>query len=111
MRVLLAVVLGLAMLWGGYWFVGARALEQGGAAWFADQTAQGRIAMRDSFGVRGFPNRFDLTVEGLRLADPATGYGWQAPFVQIFSLTYKPWHIIAALPPEQQFQTPGQAIT
>ena len=27
------------------------------------------------------------------------------------SLTYKPWHIIAALPPEQQFQTPGQAIT
>lgn len=111
MRVMLAVVLGLALLWGGYWFVGSATLERSAEAWFAGQAAQGRIATRDSLGVRGFPNRFDLTVEGVHLADLASGLGWQAPFIQIFSLTYKPWHVIAALPHEQQFQTPQQDIT
>ncbi|HEX9858135.1 MAG TPA: DUF2125 domain-containing protein [Paracoccaceae bacterium] len=110
MRALLLVVLGLALLWGGYWFMGSRALERGAENWFAAQQARGFIATRDSLSVRGFPNRFDLTVEGLHLEDPARGYGWIAPFAQIFSLSYKPWHLIAALPPEQTFRTPRQDI-
>ncbi|MGB8812432.1 MAG: DUF2125 domain-containing protein [Paracoccaceae bacterium] len=111
MRALWTVVMGLGLLWGGYWFVGSQAVERGAESWFADQAAQGMIATRDTLVVRGFPNRFDLTVEGLHLADPASGYGWRAPFVQIFSLTYKPWHVIAALPPSQSFQTPFQDVT
>jgi hypothetical protein len=41
---------------------------------------------------------------------PVTGFGWTAPFVQVFSLSYKPWHVIAALPNEQTIQTPLQQL-
>jgi hypothetical protein len=111
MRALMAVVLTLAALWGGYWFVGSRALERGAEAWFAGAAAQGFVAERESLSVQGFPSRFDLTVNGLRLADPSTGFGWQTPFVQVFSLSYKPWHVIAALPNTHIVTTPFEDIT
>ena len=111
MRALMAVVLALAALWGGYWFLGSRALERGAEAWFTDAASQGFVAERESLSVQGFPNRFDLTVTGLKLADLSTGFGWQAPFVQVFSLSYKPWHVIAALPNTQTVTTPFEDIT
>jgi hypothetical protein len=111
MRGLLWLVLAAAALWSGYWVVGSRTLEQGAETWFEDQAALGLVAERESLVVRGYPNRFDLTVNGLRLFDPATGYGWTAPFAQIFALSYRPNHVIAALPPEQVFRTPLQDIT
>ena len=109
-KLLFLLVLGTA-LWSGYWFVGSSALRQGEEQWLADQAAQGMTAEKTSLSVVGFPNRFDLTVEGVRLADPQSGIGWQAPFAQVFAMTWKPWHIIAALPPEQVVTLPDQAIT
>ena len=111
MRGLLWLVLAAAALWSGYWVVGSRALEQGAETWFEDQAALGIIAERESLAVRGYPNRFDLTVNGIRILDPATGYGWTAPFAQIFALSYRPNHVIAALPPEQVILTPSQEVT
>ena len=58
----------------------------------------------------GFPNRFDLTVDGLKLADPASGMAWEAPFLQVFAMTWKPWHVIAAFAPEQTVALPDQTI-
>jgi hypothetical protein len=110
MRALLWVVIAVAVTWGGYWFVGARALESGAQAWFQTQTEAGLVAERSDLSVSGFPNRFDLTVTDLRLADPDTGYGWTAPFVQVLSLSYKPWHIIAAFANQQQVRTPWQDL-
>ncbi|MDZ4135084.1 MAG: DUF2125 domain-containing protein, partial [Paracoccaceae bacterium] len=91
--------------------VGARGLEKAARAWFAGQAAQGYLAQNAGLAVQGFPNRFDLTITAPRLSDPARGIGWQAPFVQILSLSYKPWHIIAALPPTQTLTLPGSALT
>ncbi|MGQ0563690.1 MAG: DUF2125 domain-containing protein [Gemmobacter sp.] len=97
MRRLLGVVLALSALWGGYWFVGATVLERGVRDWLAAQAPQVQAAGAD---VAGFPNRFDLT-----LTDLAVGEGgpmvWRAPFLQVFALSYKPWHLIAAFPPDQ----------
>lgn len=108
-RLLFLLVLGTA-LWSGYWFAGSTALRQGADQWFADQAARGITAEKTSLSVAGFPNRFDMTVEGLKLADPQTGFGWDAPFAQVFAMTWKPWHIIAALPPEQVVRLPDQEI-
>lgn len=69
------------------------------------------VANHDGISVAGFPSRFDLTVSGVSLADPAAGIGWQAPFAQIFAMTWKPWHLIAALPPEQTVTLPDQSLT
>ena len=110
MRAWVGVVVAAALAWGGYWFVGARALETGAQAWFQTQTDAGLVAERSDLSVSGFPNRFDMTVTDLRLADPATGYGWTTPFVQVLSLSYKPWHIIAAFANQQQVRTPWQDL-
>ncbi len=111
MRKLLALVLVAAGLWGGYWFVGATVLKRQAAVFFDSAAANGLTAQRQTIAVAGFPNRFDLTVDGVEIADPTTGFGWKAPFVQLLTLTWKPWHIIAALPNEQVITTPDQAVT
>lgn len=111
MRKLLWVVLAAAVVWGGYWFVGSTILERQTAAWFDASAQSGLQASRQSISVAGFPNRFDMTIEGMEIADPVTGWGWKAPFVQLLTMTWKPWHIIAALPTEQVIITPDQHIT
>ena len=111
MRALLVVIMIAAALWSGYWFVGSRALERGLDQWFVAQAAQGITAERADVSVQGFPNRFDLTVTEPRLADPQRGLSWQAPFVQVFAMTWKPWHLIAALPDSQTVGLPDQTVT
>lgn len=111
MRKLLFLILLGSGLWSGYWFVGSGAIRQGIEDGFADATARGLVAEKTALTVAGFPNRFDVTVEGLRLMDPATGTALEAPFLQVFAMTWKPWHIIAALAPEQKLTLPDQAVT
>ena len=111
MRILLGLVMALFLAWGGYWFVGSTAMERAAAEWFKVQTAEGLVAEHGAIAVHGFPSRFDLTVDDPHVADPATGFGWTAPFVQILSLSYAPWHVIAALPHTQQVATPMGELT
>ncbi|MBC2834888.1 DUF2125 domain-containing protein [Paragemmobacter straminiformis] len=105
MRALLVAVLIAAILWAGYWVVGSRLVEREVTAWFAAPHGDVTAAQSD-ITVLGFPNRFDLTVTDPALADTARGWGWRAPFAQVFMMTWKPWHLIAALPQEQEIDTP-----
>ena len=107
---MMVVVLVLGIVWGGYWVAGSIALQKGAEAWFAGQVADGRTATASKIEVHGFPNRFDLTVTDVHLADPVSGFGWDAPFAQVFSMTWKPWHLIAALPNTQTITLPDQQI-
>lgn len=111
MRGLLGITVLLAALWAGWWAVGARGAKGAAEAWFAAQAGRGITASYEDLTVLGFPNRFDLTVTAPSLADPATGLGWTAPFAQIFAMSWKPWHLIAALPGGQVFSTPDQKVT
>lgn len=106
MRVIIGTILALAVAYGGYWFVGAHFVERGVENWFETQTEEGLIAERDRISVSGFPNRFDVTVDSPRIADPVSGWGWSAIFAQGFMLSYKPNHIIFALPNDQVIETP-----
>jgi hypothetical protein len=111
MRAIFTLVGVLAVAWCGYWFVGARFVTQAAEAALVQAREQGLRAEATDVTVRGFPNRFDLTVSSPDLADPASGFGWTAPFVQILALTYRPWHVIAAFAPEQQVTTPAGIFT
>jgi len=108
-RYLLVLVVA-ALGWGLYWFIGARATERGLAAWFEARRAEGWTAEAATLATSGFPNRFDTTFEGLHLSDPETGVGWSAPWFQILSLSYKPTHVIAAWPAEQELRLPGETL-
>jgi hypothetical protein len=111
MRKLLTLLVLLTVLWSGYWFIGSSVIRTAAGDWIAAQAARDVTAETSSLSVAGFPNRFDLTAEEIRFADPASGIGWQAPFAQVFAMTWKPWHIIAALPPTQTVTLPGEAVT
>jgi hypothetical protein len=111
MRWLTAVVLIVSALWAGYWFVGARALDGAARDWLAAQTGADRSLTYNTLDVQGFPNRFDLTVDTPRYEDRGAGLDWTAPFLQILSLSYKPWHVITAFPPTQTLTLPGASLT
>ncbi|HMO70657.1 MAG TPA: DUF2125 domain-containing protein [Paracoccaceae bacterium] len=102
MRWLLWVVVAAGLIWSGVWYAASVALDRAARQAVAAAGAQGLIVAEEGIAVRGFPNRLDLTVTAPRLADPVTGAAWQAPFVQLFALVYRPWHLIAALPAGQR---------
>lgn len=109
MRTLLAIALAATALWSGYWYVGARAIEAAVVQWFAEQPAG--LASNAGVAVQGIPNRFDLTVTEPVLTDPASGMTWQAPFAQVYAMTWKPWHLIAALPSGQEITLADQVVS
>lgn len=111
MRWFTGLFLALGVLWCGYWFIGARGFEGAAGAWFNQVEASGKVATHQGLAVQGFPYRFDLTVTEPRFADTGAGIEWQAPFFQILSLAYKPWHVIAALPPEQRLTIGREAMS
>lgn len=105
MRVMVGLVLGLFVLWGGWWFVASSAEHRAAVAFFADRRDEGLTADYSSLAVAGFPNRLDLTVQDVALGDPAAGITWRAPFAQLLALSYNPYHLIAALPHRQDIVT------
>lgn len=106
MKRLLIAILVAAGLWSAYWAVGSQGVKSGFSSWFEARRAEGWAAEYADLTVRGFPNRFDTTFTDLALADPETGWSWQAPFFQIFALSYRPNHVIAIWPDQHLVATP-----
>ena len=78
MRIAATLLLLLAALWAGGWFVAARVVERAAETWFAEVAADGVLAGYDHLAVEGFPLRLSLRLEEPRLVDPLTGNGWAA---------------------------------
>ena len=107
---LIVVILAAAGLWMGYWAVGSVALERALNGWIEARRAEGWAADLGGLEVRGFPNRFDTILTDVAIADPETGVAWQAEFLQLLALAYRPTEVIAVLPPEHRLSTPLQTI-
>ena len=108
MRALLAVILLAAGLWSAYWVIGSRSTLAAFERWFDARRAEGWVAEAGTLGVQGFPNRFDVVLGDVILADPATGLAWEAPRFQIDALSYRPNHVIAVWPETQRIATPQE---
>ncbi|MCC5985710.1 MAG: DUF2125 domain-containing protein [Rhodobacteraceae bacterium] len=101
LRGLLIGIIVAFLAWGGYWAFGSRALERTVGDWIAATPE----ASAENVRVRGFPNRFDLTLTRPAYESPALG--WTAPFAQVFALSYKPHHMIAVFPHDQSLRLNG----
>lgn len=110
MRKLIVVVLVAATAWAAYWVIGATASQKAIEGWLEARRNEGWQVEYSELKVRGFPNRIDTTITDIQLTDPETGLSWSAPFFQLFSLSYKPNHLIAAWPNSQSLATPFQEI-
>lgn len=110
MRKLLAIIILAALGWSGYWYVGASARKEALISWLEERRVDGWIAEADRIHVTGFPNRIDVIVTNLSLADPDSGWMWMADEFQLLSLSYKPNHLIAAWPGTQTIGTPFEML-
>jgi len=110
MRALTIAVLVLSGLWFGYWVIASRGMDAGVKAWLGGLQADDVAVEWSDLSVRGFPNRFDLTIN-----DPVIGVPerlqWRAAFFQMLTLSYAPYHLIAVWPDSQTLTTPAQTIT
>src|SRR6056297_4061554 len=106
MRALLVVILLAAGLWSAYWVIGSRATLGAFERWLDARRDEGWVAEAGALGVQGFPNRFDVVLDDLMLADPETGLAWEAPRFQINALSYRPNHVIAVWPDTQRLASP-----
>lgn len=102
MRLLFGVFLIGSVLWGGYWFIGERSVENAVVAWLDQTDTSGISVSYDSVDTKGFPNRFDTTISAPSFYDAHSGMGWAGAFLQFFALSYKPNHVIVVFPPEHE---------
>ena len=110
MRAVTALIALLAVAlaaWSGFWWLGATAKRDAVEAWLAERRADGWAAAAE-VSVAGYPNRFDMTVEDLTLADPEAGWAWSAPAFRTFMLAYRPNEIIAEWPGAHAISVPGE---
>lgn len=98
-----------ALLYGGYWFAGSRALQGGLDAALAAPRRAGRIDY-EALALAGFPWRFDLTVTAPRITSRDRQIGWSAPELRVHALSYRPNHLIAFLPGAQQIRLGRERI-
>ena len=111
MRRLLIAVLVLAGLYAGYWWLGARTVTQATTDAIEQARAEGWQVQIEDRRLRGFPSRFDTTLEGIVLTPPDGAWTWTAPFVQIFALAYRPNEVIAVFPPSQSVTAGTETVT
>lgn len=104
-------VLVAAALWSGWWVVGSTSKEQAFAAWLAERRGEGWQAEAASIETQGFPSRFDTRLTDLALADPAEGWAWRTPFMDVLMLSYRPNAAVVALPSGQTLAVPGATAT
>ena len=106
MRAMLWTVILAFAAWSGWWWFASSTAKTAAEEIFVAARAEGYAAGHGGIAVAGYPNRVDLSVTRPEFATPSGEWGWKADFVQLFALTYKPWHVIAAFAPEQQITTP-----
>ena len=111
MRRLTILVLVLAAIYSGYWFVGVAAVERTVTAQIEQMRLDGWTLDYESLNTRGYPSRFDTTVTSFNVIPPSGDLAWQAPFVQVLSLSYKPNEVILALPDRQEVTLGGVPLT
>ena len=96
----------MATLWSGYWYVGYRAQKELFSGLLENSRIMGWVSESQELSIIGYPNRFDTTLTDFRFQSPDRQWGWAGESFQIKALSYKPNHVILAWPGEQMLQTP-----
>ena len=110
MRRLLLIPVVLALLWVGYWAIGAVVMDRAITGWLAARERDGWVANYSDVEVSGFPFRFETVVRDLELADPRSGIAWTAPAFRFTAQGIRPTEITAIWPETQTLATPFERI-
>lgn len=95
-----------AAAWSAWWYLGAKGQETGLQAWLDAQRKRGWQAEAAEISVTGYPTAFNLAAREIRLADPKTGWSWQAEDLYANSDPTTPTRIAVTWPDTQALATP-----
>lgn len=104
MRLLLILTSLLALIWSGYWIVFSVKLKSEVSDFLESYNSEERLIDYSNISIKGFPNRFDITVNELNIKNENSKINWFLPYFQILSLSYKPNHLILVFPNTQILQ-------
>lgn len=110
MKKLTFLVLLVGAIYSAYWLVGANAVETKSVDGIAQARAEGWGVEYGTLETIGFPSRFDTTIDNVVISAPDARWTWQAPFLQVFALSYQPNKIIAAFPKTQTLRVDDQTL-
>ncbi|MEM9783786.1 MAG: DUF2125 domain-containing protein, partial [Pseudomonadota bacterium] len=99
-----------ALGWSGWWVAAASGQEAALERWLEDRAAEGWQAEAAVIDTTGFPVRFDRRLEAPAIADPAAGWAWSAPWLEMNSDAWDPTHVTVRFPSEQVFAVPGARV-
>ncbi len=111
MRTLTFIVFILAAIYSGYWFVGANAVEKAANDGIAQLRINDWTVDYASLETKGFPSRFDTTMQDPDISSPDGRVAWRAAFLETYALSYQPNQFIVALPTEQRLVIDGQELS
>mgnify|MGYP006276852027 CR=1 FL=1 len=133
LRVALGAALLGAAIWLAWWPLAAWQRAAATEDWLEARRAEGWQAEWAAIDVAGFPLAYSRRIEAPALADPATGWAWQAPWLTLraprhaalspaeapaAALSPLPWGsglkrgpLTVGFPPEQSLSRPGERLT
>ncbi|WP_224813914.1 DUF2125 domain-containing protein [Hasllibacter sp. MH4015] len=111
MKRLLILIVGLGVLGGIAWGVGAMVTETAATRWLDDRRADGWVAHANDVSVSGFPLDFETEFSGLELADPETGLAWSTSRFRLEQEVFRLDRIAAYWPEAQTIASPTERLT
>ena len=110
MRILLWTISFVILSWSAYWVIGAKSIKSELSESIQKfNSGDWSIEYSDAI-VRGFPYRFDVTINNLRVKNKKNYLTWTLPYFQILSLSYSPKNLILVWPKEQELKTKTKTI-
>ena len=110
MRILLWTISFIILSWSAYWVIGAKSIKSELSESIQKfNSGDWSIEYSDAI-VRGFPYRFDVTINNLRIKNKKDYLTWTLPYFQILSLSYSPKNLILVWPKEQELKTKTKTI-
>lgn len=110
-KALIVILIVAAAGWFAWWWIAAGAQKTALNAWLDERREAGWQAEAAAIEVTGFPSRVDATLTEIALADPISGWAWNAPRLAIYQILYKPTEAIVVWPEEQRIAAPGARAT
>ena len=111
MRIIIWTITIIVLSWSAYWMIGAKSIKAELLASIQNINSEGWSIEYSDAVVKGFPYRFDLTINNLKVKNKKNYLTWTLPYFQILSLSYAPKDLILVWPKEQEIKTKTKTIS
>ena len=111
MRIIIWTITIIVLSWSAYWMIGAKSIKAELLASVQNINSEGWSIEYSDAVVKGFPYRFDLTINNLKVKNKKNYLTWTLPYFQILSLSYAPKDLILVWPKEQEIKTKTKTIS